>query len=374
MTLSDRKLNLYVLLLCPVSLMAAEQPPPLADSVEQADTKTPDHLLADLGSKDFAVRSNASARLKEVTADELLKLSEKLPDQPNAEVVVRIQAEIEARYTSSDPANVQMASQLLETQAADKRLMLADVAQQTLRRHWQQRIEIAIKEIEQHGAIVRRGAFAASQRFNPFPGRGGGNGKAFSILLTETWTGGDAELAIFERLTALYGPVLGDHGAKLFLLAGNRLTDDQEQRLIELIGQNRVAKRSRVALGIVQYPNNDEGVLIDKVTPGSSAADAGLRKGDLIVAIEPKFAKSKPDSEDAPLQIIPKGAEDKSLIRDFDDLVERLMDYREGDIMIVRVRRAVGYLGGRFLPEGRPEPVLETVKVKMKGWQALIPE
>jgi len=155
--------------------------------------------------------------------------------------------------------------------------------------------------------------------------------------------------------------------------------------VMDLIGQNRVAKRSRVALGISPYPANAQGVLIGHVTPGSSAAEAGLQQGDLIVAIEPKFAE--PNAKDADKdaegkdaenndgpQIIPQGAEDKSLVRDFDDLVERLMDYREGDIMTIRVRRAIGYFGGRFDPEDRMEPKLEILKVKMKGWHDLIPE
>lgn len=369
MTRFFRKLSFFVLLLPVLQILLCSSDLAAADPL-MADL--PERLLANLGARDFAVRSEASARLKKLSVNELLKLSEELPDQPNAEVVVRIQAEIESRYASQDPASVQAASRLLEAQAHDQRLMVADVAQQSLRRHWKQRIEIAIRDLEQHGAIVRRGAFATSSRFNPFPGSGSYN-NAIRILLTEAWTGGDADIDVFERLAALCGPVTGESGVKLFLLAGNPLTEEQEKRLTDLIGQNRVAKRSRVALGISPSFTNAQGVLIGQVTPGSSAAEAKLRAGDLIVAIEPKFTEPVSEDKEVP-QIIPAETEDKTLVRDFDDLVERLMDYREGDIMTVRIRRDIGYFGGRLNPDDVPDRGLETVKVKMKGWQDLVPE
>ena len=374
------RMNLFPILLLSLQLCGgvprdacAQEPATDAEA-----TAVHDRLLADLGSKDFSVRSAASARLKELTASDILRLATRVKDQPNAEVVVRVQAEIDARYESEDPADVTVASKVLEAQAGDPRLMLADGARQSLRQHWRQRIELAIKALEEHGAIVRRGTFTKYDRFNPFP-RSSEDTGAIRILLTETWTGGDAGVAIFQRLTALCGPVLGEAGIKLYLLQGNRLTEEQERQLVEVVGQNRVAKRSRVALGISPYGHTGPGVLIGQVTAGSSAADAGLKPGNLIVAILPKnsepAAPANKEGELAP-EIVPGTAVDKTLLRDFDDLVERLMEYREGDVMTVRVQTAGHVPGFDQLPgnDQLKEANLEEVKVTMKGWQDLIPE
>lgn len=432
-SIASKIMQTSVLLLCVTALPNLFAQSSAAPANSDSDWKT---LLTELGSPDFANRTAASLKLKELTADEILSLTEQAHDQPSAEVVMRLQAEIESRYQSRNPEDIDVASRTLEAQANDDRLMLADMAQQSLRKHWKKRIEIALAELATHGAIVRRGSFTRRRMFNPFPGAARGD-NAIRILMTETWKGGDDELAVFERLSALCGPVTTENGIQVFLLHGNPLTDEQENRLLTVVGQNRVSKRSRVALGIVAYRGMIDGVLIEQVTPGSSAQDAGLAPGDLIVAIEPKGssrsaekqplpANAEPDGEsnlkpDSKPTVDPKrlrefddlddrikrggpsGADtseepdaesnlkpvvppaDPSLLRDFDDLVDRLMDYREGETMTIRVQRgfARNMGGGMFgqlpalpeqdAPQIRRNPEV-TIKVKMKGWADLIAE
>ena len=355
---------------------------------------SPVSLLEELGATEFSARTAASTRLRQLSANDMLSLAEQAHNQPNAEVVIRIQAEIDARYVSRDPADIAIASRLLESQARDDRLMLAALAQQSLRQHWKQRIEIAIAKLQEHGAVIRRGSFARSQRNPAFLQQRPSN--ATQILMTESWSGGDTELAIFERLSVLCGPLISNSGIKVYLLSGNPLTAKQEARMLSVVGQNRVQKRSRVALGIVPWPWTGTGVMIDQVSRGSSAAEAGLKPGDVIVAIAEKFGsfpEQKPpppspndddddDPDDEPGEK-PEGSEDRTLLRDFDDLVDRLMNYREGDIMTIRVVRGLDrFQNHRFrqplppLPALAPpqQPTIKIIKVKMKGWVDMITE
>jgi len=364
-------------------------------------------LLQKLGADDFAVRSAASAALQKLSAEKVSELAADNHNQPNAEVMMRLQAEMERRYASAVEEDVIAASAILEAHAADDRLMLADAAQHTLRQHWTKRTELALNELEKHGAIVRRGTFIQNRGFPGFAAPERSQTK--TVLLTEDWTGGDQEIEIFRRLSALCGPVRSGSGMSLFLIGGNKLTDDQVARVSEIVGHNRVVKRSRVALGIEADRHVTRGVLIDQVSPGSSAADAGLKRGDLIIAInervdpktddaapvEPPEAKPEDsDSPDTPQNKVLKPAtdeadpdddmlilpDDKTLLRDFDDLVDRLMDYDVDDVMTIRVYRGFAPNGirmrfGGMQPTPEPMPLkIETLHIKMKGWEHLAVE
>jgi len=353
----------------------------LADDVV-ADTELSQKLttlVRELGAKHHEVRAAASASLKDLSAEDVAELAKVALEQPNAEVVIRIQAEVESRYTSENEEDVEVASNALESSAGHQRLVLADQAAQALRQHWHKRIELATAELERHGAIVKHGEFTRGRMNRMFPGQQF-DVDSFQILITESWSGGDEALAIFDRLAALCGPssrIPG--GISVFLIGGNPLTNAQETRLINVVGSNRVVKRSRVALGIKGTPSPDQGVMIMEVSEGSSAKDAGLKEGDLILAIDDPSQKSndaKDEQEDSKSD--EERLDDKTLLRDFDDLVARLMDYKPGDVMTMRVIR--NYPSIRTLQLfGRPDlerfprqPLkIETIKVKLKGWEHL---
>jgi serine protease Do len=58
--------------------------------------------------------------------------------------------------------------------------------------------------------------------------------------------------------------------------------------------------------GQIQVPSNVHGAVVDQVTPGSSADDAGLQRGDVIVQVNRKDVQSAADVRDA-LGNVPKG-------------------------------------------------------------------
>ncbi len=281
-------------------------------------------LIEDLGATDFARRAAASKQLKQLAADDIKTLASLSVEHPSAEVIIRLLAEVDARYASDDKETVRAASEALELLSETTRIVLAESANESLRKHWQTRIDLAIKELEKNGAHVKNGAFAQD------PGIGWGRRRAIgtvNIFIDEYWRGDADALKVFRRLSALVGPVRATGGVSVYLLDGHPLSDGQHADLAELVGQNRVVERSRVALGITPDPGNMEtGVLIRTVSRGSTAASAKLKSGDLILSLAAKASKEN----------VPAEADD---LQDFDDLVERLKDFRPGDVVYLTVVR-----------------------------------
>ncbi|HIE97481.1 MAG TPA: PDZ domain-containing protein [Fuerstia sp.] len=331
-------------------------------------------LIEELGAADFARRAAASKQLKQLAVDDIKTLASLSVEHPSAEVIIRLLAEVDARYASDDPETVRAASQALESLSETTRIVLAENANESLRRHWQTRIDLAIKELKENGAAVKNGAFTQN------PGIGWGQRSSIgivNIIIDESWQGGPDALRVFRRLSALVGPIGARGGVSVYLLDGHPLSDRQHAELTEFVGQNRVVERSRVALGITpDSANPGSGVLIRTVSRGSTAASADLAAGDLILGLTATPLKTPKENA--------SGAAHN--LRDFDDLVERLKEYRPGDVVYVTVvrdfRRAV--LQNRLfrqlniplrdnqkLPVETPKPDQEVVEVTLKGWRDL---
>ena len=345
-------------------------------------------LIEDLGAADFARRVAASKQLKQLAADDIKTLASLSVEYPSAEVIIRLLAEVDARYASDDQQTVRTASEALESLSETTRIVLAESANESLRRHWQTRIDLAIKELEENGADVKNGAFTKDQGFGP--GQPGSIGTV-NIIIDESWQGGADAVRVFRRLSALVGPIGARGGVAVYLLDGHPLSDRQRAELAEFVGQNRVVERSRVALGITPDPvNQGPGVLIGTVSRGSTAASAELDAGDLIVRLTATAPRNSKDNA-------PDTADD---LRDFDDLVERLKKFRPGDVVYVtvvrdfrmaalhdRLLRQLNVQPGELpnpgdlrLPLGTPKPKQpkgvpaydeEIVEVKLKGWRDL---
>ncbi|MEZ6124675.1 MAG: PDZ domain-containing protein [Planctomycetaceae bacterium] len=350
--------------------------PKVADTSAHPNDQHLQELLARLGENDFPVRNEASLELKLLSPERFRQLAEQIAEASNAEAVVRVHAELDARLVSRNPEDVRAAWDVLEYLAENGRLLLADEAQHSLRQHWKTRVDLTVAELKKHGAHVVKGDFGRRAVLFGMPLNDDRN-DGLQVFLTEDWTGGDTEVALFKRLAMLSGPVRTSRGLNIYLTQGHPLTEEQQAALIEAVGPARVVRRSRVQLGIVWNPQFTPGVLIGSVSEGGSAAGAGLKPGDLIVAIEDtelrrKHAKQQP-SDDAQTETQKSPEKDPTLLKDFDDLVQRLMLYQPGDVMTIRVIRGFDDL----LLSGN-DVDLESVKtekldVKMKGWDELKP-
>ncbi|GEM_PF-4493959 len=373
------------------------------------ETETFRLLLLELGSPSFETRAEASKKLKSLSTDQIRHLSGIAGKQASAEVVIRILAEVDNRYSSNEDEAVKAASDALESLVTAERLLLADTAESALLEHSAKRIDIAKEALQKCGAIVRDGTMMG----NFFPGLPGGRSRSLVIMFTDAWKGGDEGLKIFGRLSALFGTEnVQSSGVTVYLIEGNPLTEQQEARLAEQVGHTRLVRRGPVALGIVGDPRiAGGGVLIGDVSPGGTADRAGLSRGDLILAMEAvpkepaKVDNGTPAEKTALVQktdtAVPVDAEqkpvivelddftpddylkdDKRRLQDFDDLVERLKAYKIGDELTVHVVRGyeryrtnLMFGGRRFnIPDDAPPNTratlnVELVQVKLKGWE-----
>lgn len=340
-----------------------------------ADETLPSQLLDNLGAESFATRIQASKELKTLGTSQILELAAQAGSIASAEAIVRILAEIDNRYSSASMEEDQAAaSKVLEDLTTAKRILLAESAGLSLREHWEKRASLALKDLTNHGAIIKRGTFKRSQMAFGRPI----SSATMQILITDAWKGGDRGIDAFERLPMLTGALTAANaGASVYLIAGHNLTEAQQARLTEIVGRNRLAVRSRVALGIVGNPVISPGVMIESVSKGSSAEAAGLRAGDLLLAIE----GDKLEDHEASLPGDKELGTDRAPLRDFQDLVTKLMDYDKDDIMQMRViRNFQPYLLARNIRLRIPEdgqlelmkqPTPEIIDVKLKGWEAL---
>lgn len=365
---------------------------------QKASAEELNQLAIDLGALPFRVRKAASDRLKTLTTEDMGKLADRLLNSPSAEALMRVHSQLEIRYQAESKAEHMQASRLLETMATQERLLSADPATHSLQKHWERRIQVAFSELEAMGAVVRNGNFSV-----PADGRNFGDSRpARQILLTKSWKGGDEGLEVFRRLEALAGPVRSLKGLNVYLLSGHPLNANQEKRLIDIVGANRIQYRSVVALGITADRMTQglfEGVVIKGVSRGGSAEKAGLGSGDLLLTMygptekvlpikydpeawrtfrrpvpKPPVVPQRdlppipaprpglPPRTDRPIQLTPELeqaerddrplSENPNRLIDFDDLVERLKKYGPGDKVKVQVVRKF-----RSVQNFRPFPV-----------------
>ncbi|MCA9215748.1 MAG: hypothetical protein KDB27_21935 [Planctomycetales bacterium] len=360
---SLRRLPLPVILLMVTGLADAEivigqESPETAGVSPQPASVTPDKLsalLLQLDSDDFSVREQASETLGQLSDADVLRLARESSEQPSAEVILRLLKEVERRYaliTSDDTANTTDVSDMLEALAGTTRLILADGASHSLEEHWRTRIDLAVRDLRQCGATVKMGAFAAASQIWGAPD----SGAAVQVLLDKDWSGGDRGLDVFRRLSVLTFPFSRNTlsgGLHVYLLDGHPLSPEQKAALAEYVGQNRIAERSRAALGIKPSAILQTGIQIGQVTKGSSADGAGLAAGDLIIGIK---APAREGQEDADREYI--------RLRDFDELVEHLRAYDAGEVMTLHIIRGLKF---GFQPGERP--TTEFLDVKLKGWK-----
>lgn len=321
-------------------------------------------VLAGLQANEFSTRIAAAKQLSELSTAELGVLANLPASELVPEAATRVLHELEKRYVDeSNEQEARMASKFIEDLASSARLMLADGARRVLEKHWRRRVAIVRGELEDLGAKFRDGTFSSEDNMRWLPGA---DMPTLQILLGEEWQGGNEGLRKLERMAALTDPQLRMTGLYAWVLEGHKLTEADFSTLNELVGQNRIYLRSRVALGISGWGNVGPGVLIKSVSRGGSADAAGLRERDFIVSI----VEPVPDGIS---EVEKQKRLEAQKLQDFDDLVERLKKYREGDVIKLQVVR--GLFGGnqfapRVPPQGQRGPA-EIVDVKLKGWMDL---
>lgn len=359
------------LFVCLVSVVHADSSTEHSVGATQAQVT----LLASLGSKTYADRRQASLDLKELTTDEVTELARIAADSSSAEAIIRVLAEIDNRYSSSETSGTDQVatSETLESLVVDGQQLAAETARQSLVQHASRRASLAMNELRKRGASVRERSF----RPGGIVFGGAARRTPIQIFLDENWEGGLEGINLFQRiLPSRDGVSAINRDVSVYLIDGHELSDKELDRLRELIGQNRIASRGRVALGIIGNPGVAPGVIIDQVSANGSAALAGLRAGDMILAIEVDEDAVRPEDKKQTLIGDEEFGQNRRPLEDFNDLVTQLKDYRPGDVMKVRVIRqyeSVNLFGNIPRRAGDPDKKtkVEIVSVKLRGWTDL---
>jgi hypothetical protein len=328
---------------------------PCTATAQQANLANTDQLRATLASPSFQERQQALLSLQNViaSADGLQQVRTLLQNDLHPDAARRI-IELTGRvYASRDYRDplVRSASEILEQQAESASWFVAEASTQILNQAWRRRVEIAVGELIALGVpleprdprkLWENPAFGTDPRVSPT------SDQSVRIYLDEHWPGTPECFALLSRLKLLATSTrIGFGRVHIYQIDGHPLSQEDIAALKGLFGDLRVQTRGRVCLGILQdgfaaVP----GVPVGSLSPGGSAANAGIQRGDVIVAMNGRD------------------------LLDFDELVTRLREFRIGDKIQLKVVR-----GGipRVLPSGIPQPnsgdAME-IEVTLQGWYA----
>ncbi len=377
-TLADRNLNTLMcngplpglrsravrlaaaLLFCMASIAAFGQDPP------SAGTATPDvsATTSQLSAPEFSRRQQAVQSLRSLTetTEGIRALGQAIETHPDPETVRRVIDVLEITYRDSNFRQPQAfeVSEILERAALSGRWYLSEAAREILDRLWTRRVEIAITELNRLKIPMEPRdptlLWQASERQSSMFGSDPTSNQHLKIYIDETWPADPKAFQLLQRLEGLAAwSRIGGGLISLYKIDGNPLTVEQTALLKGIFGDLRIQERGRVCLGVLQQSmfESGKGVLIGRVEKGSSADRAGLKSGDMILALN--------------------GEE----LSDFEELVKLLRQFKVGDTITMTVIPQVvtprRNFEVPFPPEEPPgterEPKLpKDVQVTLRGW------
>lgn len=332
------------------------EPGAAADNVAPRDSQwseqTLQSLLDDLSHPDYERRQAALSVVQQVPTAAIPALVKRATAEASAESVRRVFEVLEQIYVSSNTKRAIRAGEVLELACQSDRWMVVELAQGILDRNWRLRVTRSLQELQTLGAAVRpddlselwkRAHDAPVAFFGPAMPN-----DQLRIDLTEDWTGAERGMEVLSRLSPLVENDVRLREVRLgiYLIDGHPLTEEEVTNLKAMFGDRRVVSRGRVCLGITADPfqNDETGCRVGSVAAGSSASDAGLRQGDLIVRL------------------------DEVDVKDFDHLVQLLRAYDRGDTVPMSILRAPSVFRRTPRP-GIPDLPLQEVQVTLKGWE-----
>jgi hypothetical protein len=303
-------------------------------------------LVSDLGSPEFARRQAAVATLRNAKGQQLQEICKVLETGKDSEAARRIIEVLELRYEQAplDSDDVRITSEAIEKSAHSERWFVSETARDVLDRHWQRRTEIAVVELvsmnvplspKDPSELWKQNPDAPPQMFGQADPT---SSRHLKIYIDKSWPGNDRAFELLKRLDSLQTEsfMTQPRLVSIYLIDGHPLAIEQVAILKGTFGDTQIAERGRVCLGVLNEPRFgvEEGILVGSVQKGSSADSAGIRSGDLIVAMNGKK------------------------LTDFDQLVTQLRSFDVGDKVMLHIR------SNGLQDEGGSR----SVEVTLKGW------
>ena len=332
-------------------------PPPVGETPAASGSSTeasPDatvsneitQLVSDLGSPEYARRQAAVATLRDAKGQQLKEICKVLETGSDSESARRIIEVLELRYEQAplDSEDVRITSEAIEKSAHSERWFVSETARDVLDRHWQRRTEIAVVELvsmnvplspKDPSELWKQNPDAPPQMFGQADPT---SSRHLKIYIDKNWPGNDRAFDLLKRLDSLQTEsfMTQPRLVSIYLIDGHPLAIEQVAILKGTFGDTQIAERGRVCLGVLNEPRFgvEEGILVGRVQEGSSAHAAGIRKDDLIVAMNGKK------------------------LTDFDQLVTELRSFDVGDKIMLHIRSS------GLQDEGGSR----SVEVTLKGW------
>jgi len=317
-----------------------------ATPVDSVPEETFETTITDLGSSEFAKRQRAVTVLKAATPEQIQRIGYTIKRSGDNEVVRRLIEIIELRYESAalDSAEVRVVSESLEEAAVSDRWFVSEAARDVLDRHWQRRTEMAVIELSAMNVSLSPTDPTTLWKTDPAMDQGPfgrmdpTSSQHLKIYVDKAWPNDPRAFDLLKRLDSLKsGSFMTQRRlVSIYLIDGHPLAVEQIAVLKGIFGDTGIAERGRVCLGVLNEPRfgAGEGILVGNVQPKSSAADAKLQAGDVIMGMNGEK------------------------LTDFDQLVTKLRQFDVGDKVIFTVRS--------FRFPGRNG--IEDIEVTLKGW------
>lgn len=278
-----------------MSLSAAafpQGPPPPALPQTPLQQEKLLQLVADLNSDDFSVRRSATRSLKQSGREAIPQLA-RAAAQGNLEVTTRTIDILESLYTSRQERTSTDSELALEQLAVSENRSAAHRAEAVLNMYYYEiREPRLIAKIEKLGGVVKfNNSFLVDDPRNP----GKMRKPLDNITLARQWTGGDAGAKYLKQL----------QGFRTLYIARSKdispISLKAEEELRQSLPKVSIQRRGLALLGILGSPDpQGRGVYVSRVSPGSGAAQAGLRSQDLIL----RFQESKVPTFDLLIELI----------------------------------------------------------------------
>lgn len=321
-----QRLRSPVVLLMAALLACMGSSAAIAQDSPPAGTSLPDFsaTLTQLSAPEFSRRQQAVQSLRSLTetTEGIRALGQAIETHPDPETVRRVIDVLEIAYRDADFRQLQAfeVSEILERAALSGRWYLAEAAREILDRLWTRRVEIAITELNRLKIPMEPRdptlLWQAPERQSSMFGSDPTSNQHLKIYIDETWPADPKAFQLLQRLEGLAAwSQIGGGLVSLYKIDGNPLTVEQTALLKGIFGDLRIQERGRVCLGVLQQSmfETGKGVLIGRVEKGSSADQAGLKSGDMILALN--------------------GEE----LSDFEELVKLLRQFKVGDTITMTV-------------------------------------